>query len=103
MTFSKRTLAKWIGGPAFAAAATFGGLALTTGGAAMAYGPTPGGGSQQQVAPSEPALASTPTGNQGLAFTGADIAITTAAGAAAIGAGGALVLVSRRRRQATAI
>ncbi|HMC39224.1 MAG TPA: hypothetical protein VKI19_06145 [Acidimicrobiales bacterium] len=34
----------------------------------------------------------------GLAFTGADVAITATAGAAAVAAGGMLVLVSRRRR-----
>jgi hypothetical protein len=41
----------------------------------------------------------TVTPNPGLAFTGADIAAVTGAGVIAVGAGAALVLLSRRRRQ----
>ena len=40
-----------------------------------------------------------PTPPSGLAFTGIDAALVTAVGAGAIGAGGALVLASRKRRQ----
>lgn len=36
--------------------------------------------------------------SSGLAFTGADVVVTVAAGAVAIGAGGAFVLIGRRRR-----
>ena len=39
------------------------------------------------------------TSHSALAFTGTDVALTAGIGAAAIGAGGAFVLVSRRRRQ----
>jgi hypothetical protein len=49
----------------------------------------------------KPAIAftSAPPVSHGLAFTGADVAITMGAGAAALGAGGLIVLASRRRRQ----
>lgn len=45
------------------------------------------------------AFTSAPPSHSALAFTGADIALTVAGGAAAVGVGGSLVLVSRRRRQ----
>lgn len=41
------------------------------------------------------------SGSDGLAFTGADIAAMTVVALALVGAGGALVLVARRRRSAT--
>lgn len=49
----------------------------------------------------KPAIAftSAPPVSHGLAFTGADVAITMGVGAAALGAGGLIVLASRRRRQ----
>jgi hypothetical protein len=76
--------------------------AMALGGtAAFAYGPTPpsdgGSGSAATVPAQQPAATPVST-SSGLAFTGADVAITTAAGAAAIGLGGGLVLASRRRR-----
>jgi hypothetical protein len=43
-----------------------------------------------------------PTTSPAIAFTGADIALMVTVGAAAVGAGGALVLISRRRRSEAA-
>lgn len=80
--------------------------ALTLGGSgAFAYGPTPPADGNQSGAPAalvpsqEPVASSLTTGSSGLAFTGADVAVTTAAGAAAIGLGGGVLLLSRRRRR----
>ena len=70
------------------AAQTTGG---TTGGTG-AYGPTTAGST---VAPTTVAPVSKPAA---VAFTGADIALIVIVAACAIGVGGTLVLVSRRRR-----
>lgn len=63
-----------------------------------AYGPVPNTEPPQQA----PATSSIAASHSSLAFTGTDAAATIGAGAAALGLGGALVLVSRRRRNGTA-
>ena len=83
-------LATSIAGSTFAlgAAATLGA------GPAAAYGPSQGsgGGTTTTTAPkAAPA-------HHALAFTGADVMITTAGGAAAIGLGGMAVLAARKKR-----
>ncbi|MBV9661522.1 MAG: hypothetical protein JO337_10225 [Acidimicrobiales bacterium] len=84
---------------------TIGGLGMAAA-PAWAYGPTPGSNSgtgavsttdPTTVPQATPAAAS--TSNGGLAFTGADVTLATAVGAGAIGAGGFIVLMTRRRRQ----
>lgn len=68
--------------------------ALTLGaGPAAAYGPStgPGGGTTTTAPKAAPA-------HHALAFTGADVMITTAGGAAAIGLGGMAVLAARKKR-----
>ena len=87
-----------VGGTGLAAAAVFGALSLSAAPAFADYGPTnnnDGGTTTTTVATASDGA---PPAASGLAFTGADVAVTTAAGAAAIGLGGAFVLVSRRRR-----
>lgn len=94
MRASRRASLRLLFGSVFIA-----GAGLTFASPAWAYGPTPptpvvgpgGGAPAPQASPPAPSSGV-------LAFTGADVALTTAAGAAAIGMGGAFVLVSRRRK-----
>jgi hypothetical protein len=80
-------------GPATAAPVT--GVTGTTGSTAP-YAPITSGATvtPATTAPTTPAPVTSPT----IAFTGADLAIMFTIGAVAIGVGGTLVLVTRRRR-----
>jgi hypothetical protein len=83
-----------VSGPASAAPTTGG---VTTGG--TGYGPAT---APATVTPTTAAPAATPTTAPAIAFTGAEIEMMVVIGAVAIGTGGTLVLVSRRRRSARA-
>jgi hypothetical protein len=82
-----------VSGPASAAPTTGG---ATTGG--TGYGPATS--PSTVVSPTTAAPVATPKTSPVIAFTGAEIELMVVIGAAAIGVGGTLVLVSRRRRAA---
>ena len=95
-----------LGGSVIAAAAFSGTLAFTAlPASAGSYGPTNGNNGSPPASPntgdgSQTAAApATTTSGGGLAFTGADVALATGIGAGAIGLGGVMVLISRRRQQ----
>ena len=79
-----------VSGPATAQTTTT--LPTTSGGTTSPYGPAT---APSTIAPTTVAPVTKPAA---VAFTGADIAGMVGAGAIAIGVGGTLVLVSRRRR-----
>jgi hypothetical protein len=80
-----------VSGPAAAAPVT--GVTGTTG----TYGPVTSG-STVTPATTAPTTPAAPVTSPTIAFTGADLALMFTFGAVAIGVGGTLVLVSRRRR-----
>jgi hypothetical protein len=83
-----------VSGPASAAPTTGG---TTTGG--TGYGPAT---APATVTPTTAAPTAAPKTAPAIAFTGAEIELMAVIGVVAIGAGGTLVLVSRRRRSAQA-
>jgi hypothetical protein len=111
-----RAVSWWAGFMMLGAAALLGPVLLVSGPAGAAacppYGPCtqPTTVAPTTIAPSNPVVAPSSTGSasstgpsstgpSSTAFTGADLALMFTIGAIAIGAGGVLVLVSRRRRR----
>lgn len=75
------------------------GLFTATPARAQTY-PIISGGSATTTTTVEPTTTTVKKATGGLAFTGADITVTMGAAAACLGVGGALVLVSRKRKAA---
>jgi hypothetical protein len=96
----QHTAKRFYGGLLATGASVFVGATLLGTPAAVAYGPTPSSGSVPAIVTTTTAAPTTTTvKSSALAFTGADVAMSTAAGAVAIGLGGMLVLGARNRRR----